>query len=279
MKNEEWRFARGSARALLAWALSAVVVTAAENAIVPLTRAHAHNDYEHARPLFDALDRGFCSVEADVWLVNGALLVAHDLKDARPERTLQKLYLDPLRERIRANGGRVYRGGPSVVLLIDVKSDATNTWRVLRETLKGYAPVLTRFTTNRIETNAVTAIISGNRAREWMETEAERYAALDGRLPDLDANPPVALVPLVSDTAAKISAWKGRPEDGPFPAEDREKLKRWVATAHMQGRQIRFWGAPNTEAVWREFDRAGVDWLNADDLGGLKKFLEEKPGR
>ncbi len=33
----------------------------------PLTRAHAHNDYEHKRPLWDALDRGFGSVGADIW--------------------------------------------------------------------------------------------------------------------------------------------------------------------------------------------------------------------
>ena len=63
--------------------------------VVPLTRAHAHNDYEHARPLAEALERGFCSVEADVWLVAGKLLVAHDLKDAKPQRTLESLYLDP----------------------------------------------------------------------------------------------------------------------------------------------------------------------------------------
>ena len=31
-----------------------------------LIHAHAHNDYEHARPLLDALDHGFCGVEADV---------------------------------------------------------------------------------------------------------------------------------------------------------------------------------------------------------------------
>src|SRR5436190_12307328 len=31
----------------------------------PLPQLHAHNDYEHKRPLFDALDHGFCSVEAD----------------------------------------------------------------------------------------------------------------------------------------------------------------------------------------------------------------------
>ena len=246
---------------------------AEDKSVQPLPRAHAHNDYEHARPLHDALDHGFGSVEADVWLVNGALLVAHDLKDAKPERTLQKLYLDPLTERVRANGGRVYRGGPSLLLLIDVKSDATNTWRALTKVLAGYAPMLTRFTTNRIETNAVTVIISGNRARPLLETEPVRLAALDGRLPDLAGGAPVSLIPLVSDTATKLSTWKGRAEDGPFPEADRKKLRDWVAKAHAQGRIIRFWGAPDTVPVWREFEAAGVDLLNADDLAGLKEFL------
>src|SRR5207237_4622701 len=43
-------------------------------AAVPLIHAHAHNDYEHTRPLLDALDHGFCSVEADIHLVDGKLL-------------------------------------------------------------------------------------------------------------------------------------------------------------------------------------------------------------
>src|SRR5262245_45294116 len=72
--------------------------------VVPLPQAHAHNDYEHKRPLLDALDNGFCSVEADIFLVNGELLVGHTSKDLRPERTLEKLYLDPLRQRVKANG-------------------------------------------------------------------------------------------------------------------------------------------------------------------------------
>ncbi len=62
----------------------------------PLLHAHAHNDYEHARPLFDALDHGFCSIEADVYVVNGQLLVAHDREKVSPSRTLQALYLDPM---------------------------------------------------------------------------------------------------------------------------------------------------------------------------------------
>src|SRR5262245_24855387 len=83
----------------------------ADERVVPLRHTHAHNDYEHKRPLFDALDQGFCSVEADVFLTDGRLLVGHERKDLRPERTLESLYLDPLRERARANGGRVYPGG------------------------------------------------------------------------------------------------------------------------------------------------------------------------
>ena len=280
MTNDQFTMKRKAAFLILAWVLSLASMNAADDeSIRPLPRAHAHNDYEHARPLLDALDHGFGSVEADVWLVNGALLVAHNLKDAKPERTLQKLYLDPLRERVRANGGRIYRGGPSLLLLIDVKSDATNTWRALTNVLAGYAPMLTRFTTNRIETNAVTAVISGNRARPLLEAEPVRLAALDGRLPDLDGGAPLSLIPLVSDTAAKLSNWKGRAEDGPFPEADRVRLLNWVAKAHAQGRLIRFWGAPDTVPVWREFESAGVDLLNADDLVGLKEFLLKTSGR
>ena len=123
----------------------------------PLRHAHAHNDYEHKRPLFDALECGFCSVEADVWLVEGRLLVAHDRNQVKPERTLQSLYLDPLRERARRNGGRVYPNGPDVILLVDVKSDAGQTYSALREVLKNYADILTVFRSGNVTTNAVTA--------------------------------------------------------------------------------------------------------------------------
>src|SRR5258708_39034887 len=76
--------------------------------VKPLPHAHAHNDYLHRQPLRDALEHGFTSVEADIFLVEGQLLVAHDEKDARPDRMLTGLYLDSLRQRARANGGLVF---------------------------------------------------------------------------------------------------------------------------------------------------------------------------
>src|SRR5687767_11068633 len=112
------------------WAAAAsVVAVAAEPAgVKPLPQAHAHNDYEHSRPLFDALDHGFCSVEADIWLAPEGLLVGHDKRDLKPGRTLQSLYLEPLRERVQANGGRIYAGGPMFYLLIDVKTEVEGTY-------------------------------------------------------------------------------------------------------------------------------------------------------
>ena len=99
--------------------------------IIPLIHAHAHNDYEHKRPLFDALSHGFCSVEADIHLVNGQLLVAHNLMDARPEKTLQAMYLEPLRKLAKKHKGKIYGSEPRFFLLIDLKSDFSKIYPVL----------------------------------------------------------------------------------------------------------------------------------------------------
>ncbi len=51
----------------------------------------------------------------------------HTPLSLKPERTLEKLYLAPLRERIKAQGGAVYRNGPPFYLMIDIKTDAKET--------------------------------------------------------------------------------------------------------------------------------------------------------
>ena len=57
----------------------AETIAAPQGPPVVQPRAHAHNDYEHARPLLDALAFGFCSVDADIWLVGGELPVGSTL--------------------------------------------------------------------------------------------------------------------------------------------------------------------------------------------------------
>ena len=63
-----------------------------------LPNAYAHNDYWHKRPLLDALENGYSYVEADIFLLNGNLVVSHILPFLKKKRTLEKLYLKPLND-------------------------------------------------------------------------------------------------------------------------------------------------------------------------------------
>ncbi|HQY06918.1 MAG TPA: hypothetical protein PLQ52_12715, partial [Lacunisphaera sp.] len=114
-------------------------------------------------------------------------------------------------------------------------------------------------------------IVSGNRAREVMEPQPHRRAALDGRMEDLATDAPAGLIPLVSDNWAKYFTWRG---EGEFPAADRERLRQFVVQARAQHRILRFWNTPNLPAVWRELRAAGVDVIGTDDLLALRRFLD-----
>ncbi|TDU83236.1 glycerophosphoryl diester phosphodiesterase [Kribbella voronezhensis] len=244
-------------------------------AVQALPTAHAHNDYEHRRPLLDALDRGFNSVEADVWLVDGELRVAHELTDAVPGRNLENLYLEPLAQRVRANGGQVYRHGRDFQLLIDIKSDGPTTYAAVDKALQKYRGISTIYANGRVHRGAVTSVISGNRPLDILQAQKIRYAGYDGRLSDLNSGLPASVMPLVSDNWSKNFTWRGI---GEFPAAERAKLQDIVTTAHHAGYKVRFWETPDVrgaarDAVWTELTAAGVDNLNTDDLHGLEDFL------
>jgi hypothetical protein len=263
---------------LFCWILLALLSCESQAAgatVVPLPKAHAHNDYRHERPLFDALDHGFCSVEADIYLVGDDLLVAHDPRELKTDRTLRSLYLEPLRKRILAKEGKVYRKGPLVTLLIDIKTAATPTYEALDKMLAEYSDILTSFGPKGRKDKAVIVIVSGNRPRELMALQKVRYAFYDGRLSDLDCDDSAELIPLISDNWNSHFTWRG---NGPMSLEESRKLRDIVEKAHAKGRRIRFWSTPdkpsaNREALWTELHEAGVDLLNTDDLSGLKNFL------
>jgi Glycerophosphoryl diester phosphodiesterase family len=258
-------------------AAGAVLLTTlpAAAASEPLPRAHAHNDYEHERPLQDALDHGFTSVEADIFLVEGELLVGHDPEDLRPGRTLQSLYLDPLAERVRAGHGRVFPGSEQPLqLLVDIKNTGAATYTELDEVLAAYRKMLTTYHKGKVKSGAVTVVVSGDRPRELMAAQERRYAFYDGRLSDLGQGNP-ALIPLISDNWTNHFTWRG---EGEMPDAERAKLRQIVDTAHRDGQRVRFWATPDVagparDAIWRELVAADVDHINTDDLAGLAEFL------
>ena len=243
----------------------------------PLAQAHAHNDYEHGRPLFDALEHGFTSVEADVWLVDGELLVAHDREDVQPGVTLESLYLDPLQDLVRSQPGHsVYpHWDGSLQLLIDIKSDGEATYAAIEQELSEHRDIMSRYTNGNVKGGPVTAVISGNRPLATMQAQEKRFSFYDGRSADLTTGKPAALMPLVSDNWTKLFTWQGI---GPMPEAERTRLHAYVAEAHASGYRVRFWATPDQpgaarDAIWTELADAGVDHINTDDLAALQQFL------
>lgn len=261
---------------------------------VALAQAHAHNDYEHPRPLLDALSHGFMSVEADVFAAPlppemmaalpvalplvSTLYVAHDPQDIRPEGTLRRLYLDPLWERFEQDGQLYPDQVAPLQLLIDFKTEAETTWLVLEPILEDYAPMLTRYADGEVHPGMVTVVISGNRPTNTLAAQAQRLAFIDGRLPDLDSPSPVELMPLISDNWGNHFRWRG---EGPMPEDEQAKLLSTIEQTQALGARLRFWATPDApgparEALWTVLADAGLDHINTDDLPGLAAFLRER---
>jgi hypothetical protein len=236
-----------------------------------LPQAHAHNDYEHEKPLADALRYGFTSIEVDVHLVDGELYVSHDPPQRkRRRRTLRRLYLDPLQRRIEKNGGEVYPGyGGAFYLMIDIKTDAEATYQELRRQLEAYQPMLTTYAEDQKKPGAVTVFLSGNRPIETVKKERQRLVALDGRPSDLGKGYSPDLMPVVSDNYRNHLRWRG---EGPIPAEEKAYLKSLCEKVRSEGKLLRLWASPEKEVVWKLLLESGAGFISTDELERFYKF-------
>jgi glycerophosphoryl diester phosphodiesterase len=237
------------------------------------THMHAHNDYNRARPLFEALEQGASSVEADVFLSDGVLLVGHDRSQLSAARSLDALYLRPLFD-VWQRQGRVVPStcAAELLLLIDVKADPEACYAALKLLLDRYRSMLTHVRAGKLYGGAVRVVISGERPKHIMAAEPELLAGYDGRVLEHDAGVSSAVMPLVSEQWSKLFSWTG---EGLLPVGERNRLRATVAEAHAQGRVVRFWATPESASVWLELLSAGVDYINTDSLYELRKFLRE----
>lgn len=233
---------------------------------------HSHNDYEQGRPLEDALEHRFDSVEADIWWVDGRLLVSHlgwsfsgGLKD---------LYLDPLQERVRRLGS-VHGDGKPFYLWIDLKSRDPGIIPALRATLSGY-PMLSRYSADGADRRPVTAILTG-----WGDGKSAFFESSEPWLAERDTWSYAPADPAVQGESDpwrwysiqwfRVMEWDGEER---IPAAEEARLRKLVHEIHAKGRRLRFWGAPETPGVWEASAAAGVDLLGTDSVQGMAEFRD-----
>ena len=249
----------------LAFMLSgAVYVDGLEN----LIHAHSHNDYVHERPLLDALDSQFYSVEADIYLVDGEIIVTHDLPDF--EATLKKDYLDVLQKRVDENGS-VHGDGKTFLLWLDVKRGGDAFQTALQKMLEPYS-MLSSYTDNGAKQGPVTIVLTGDAKFK------EKYVTLPSRKACRDSNYYSVDDPIADNgwmwyavSWGRLFKWTG---NGPIPADEREKLQTVVDDMHAKGRKVRFYGVPDKPVYWRLAMEAGVDLINTDHIPELHDFLK-----
>ena len=60
------------------------------NAQYTVQNAHSHNDFANRVPFWTAYNARFGSIEADIFAVNGELIVAHTKAESKKGRTLDR---------------------------------------------------------------------------------------------------------------------------------------------------------------------------------------------
>lgn len=279
------------------------------NSVMPVA-VHSHNDYWRPRPLFSALAAGCSSVEADVWVTEDGkdLLVGHHPWKLSKDKTLRSMYIDPMRQILdkfnpsnrtanmtlaqRANG--IFQTDPdtTLVLLIDVKSKANQTWPLVMQQLeplreRGY---LTRIENGTVIPGAITLVGSGNvalfpqvmgagcnalsfyqdgflDAPLQLLTDPQKFSKLDECNTEAFLN-----IPMVKYYTASAPFMQsiGMVRSG-FTATQREKVRSALDAAQAKGLVSRYWQLPKwpislRDSVWDTLAKEGIGLLNADDI-------------
>lgn len=235
--------------------------------------AHAHNDYEHTTPLDDALAVGFSSVEADVWFREDAIQVSHDAFSSKG--TLEELYLDKL-DVLLEEDPSVYDDGAPFFLWLDLKDGSASLRNALVETLST-RPWLTTFDDSGVAVEgAVTLVLTGDAASKTAmvdDTPAPRPFARDSNDLALDTERDANVIAAALNFGSYVGSWNG---EGEPPAAMSRQCACVVERAHAIDRKVRLFGGPDTPASWTFQLDHGVDFVNADDLEGLRDVLRAR---
>lgn len=263
-------------------------------------RLHAHNDYENANPLEDALGNGATSVEPDVWLdENGRLQLKHDETD-RSRGTLRDVYVDPLIARAAKNGGQIYQGRDQPFeLILEVKHGDDSVYQKILDETRGLPP-------------GVHVIIPDGTPGASMGKQPPGvffYGTLgkDCSLPlELDPANPRYDRERAKHYTMLNGAWADcadRDKNGKISESEQEAFNEVVRRAHDAGLKVRIWGGPDgtkrlgsnkspgefascprrpwaqkcdrsaQRAWWRAQQDAGADYLVTNHLGQGGTFL------
>ena len=223
----------------------------------------AHNDYAQKNPFYDAYQFRVGYIEADVFLKDNQLFVAHHQKEIKKDRTLEEMYLNPLKKEISKNKGWAYPDTTlSLKLMIDIKTEGISTLKKLEDQLNLFPELITA--------KGFEIFISGNVPLPDRWKEFSNFIHFDGRPGIRYTQDQLNRITLISTSFSLYSKWNGK---GELPAAENNKLDSLMDTVHTMGKQIRFWAAPDYENGWKKLMGLKVDVIGSDNVPQLIQFI------
>lgn len=237
----------------------------AQPAHYTVANAHSHNDYEKQIPFWTAYNAGFGSIEADIYLQEDRLYVAHEEKDLVNKRSLEQLYLKPIQACIEKQKGYTYADtARQLQLLIDIKTDSVATLNRLITVLKNY-PTL-------INNRSLKIVITGSRPSAEKFLTYPSYILFDGNLGTQYSKATLTKIAMLSSSFKNYSQWNGT---GIIAEKEKAQLAAEIEKAHALHKPVRFWAAPDIMNAWKQFIHFKVDFINTDHINSLAVFFEQ----
>ncbi len=224
--------------------------------------SHSHNDYEQKLPFDSAYNLGFDSIEADLYVKDGEIFVAHDYDKIKTERTFRNLYLNPLLSKIKANNGYPYTNKKHLTIMLDLKKEGRDIIKALSEQLKPY----------KSELKNVKIVLSGDMPTPTEFKNYDKMFFFDGRKDFVYTKSEFRRVAFVSASFLDFGKyWAGK---NPISNETFQKIDLFVQEMHIKGKMVRLWGTPNTILGFETLQKLNVDIIGTDDLELLSNYLK-----
>ncbi|NCD69781.1 alkaline phosphatase [Mucilaginibacter agri] len=255
---------------LLIFFATGLIQSALQAQTLSANKGHSHNDYHQNIPFLQAYFAGMGSIEADVFLLNGKLYVAHEKKEIAPDRTLNNMYLKPLATFFAQHGNRPYADtAQKLQLVIDVKEDHEHVIPALIKELAPYQRVFN----NPVNKWAVKVVLSGDMPAPAQFKDYPSYIYFDGRPNIPYTNEELKHVAMISDDLGNYTKWNGKGTPTP---PDSAKLSGLINAAHAMHKPFRFWATQDSPNTWIQLEKLGADWINTDHPQQLQDFLSNR---
>lgn len=241
----------------IAMGLFALMLSVSASAQRPML-IHSHNDYCRRMPFYQAYAQGVYSIEADIFLHKGQLLVGHDIEDLRDDLTFEEMYVRPLVMLFERNGGKAWADSDeNLQLLVELKSETAPTLNAVVKMLKKYPSVFD----TAVNPHAVRISITGNVPSPEEFSKYPEWVSFDGLWNEDYTPEQLKRVSLVSANFRSFSTWNGK---GSIVKPEAEKLQEVIDKVHAWNKPVRFWGAPEGTTVYYTFWNMGIDYMNTD---------------